>query len=295
MQLQAREVPRIDLRHRAVGAGGEVHTSHDRHDLRLVAEIHGHEQRARDGLAVELDLPVVGAAARADFGGAELLPERGKLADLELRTGERCGPLSAAARSGAARSAARQGEPLVDVELAYGAVHGNAAVGPKLRQRAAEPKRRTFELELVFRTAGLRIEVERKPARDTEIALHLEAAVRRKRELDLEIGRLARRLLERRRQAQRDAGQVRVHRDVRLAAVLELGRRNQERAFPTRLAGDVLRERQIERGGDGVDRDLAVERYACAIARQLRRVDARGDGAVEENRADVLAAQRAAL
>ena len=101
VQLQARQLARIEIAHaagaRAV-AGVQVQAPHDRDDLRVGAQVDRHEQRARDRVAVELELPIVGAPPRADARAAELLAERRELGHVEIGARERAAPIATAAR-----------------------------------------------------------------------------------------------------------------------------------------------------------------------------------------------------
>ena len=168
-------------------------------------EVDRHEQRAGDRVAVELELPIVGAPPRADARAAEPLPEHREFGDVEIGARERAAPVAARVAGVGAR--ARHREPLVDAQLRQAAVQRDAALGAKLRELAAELERRAAERERLARSRR-RIEIGREAARRAEVAVDGQRA-RGEREVELEVRRLAGRLCERLGEPQRDAGQVR--------------------------------------------------------------------------------------
>ncbi len=181
-------------------------------------EIERHEQRARDRVAVEIELPVVGAAARAEARAAELLAEHRELGDIEFGTGEHAAPVGAGARVGSVSAvAARQREPIVDLEQRQAAVQRHAAVGAKLGQRAAELQRRAAELERrAYRRAWRRSRARTGASRRDSRSIARPPS--RERHVELEVRRLARRLRERLGKAQRDTGKIRRDGDLARAS-----------------------------------------------------------------------------
>ena len=264
MQLQAGQLARIELAHRRRVARGQVQPAHDGYDLRLARKILGHENRAGDGPAVDLDLPILGAPAHTDLAVAELLPEHREIGDVE--------------RGARETSFIAIGRP-EERDSASHSSSGNTGRLPSTvtplaaRNSGSMPPKRSAARRNAKRPSAwvARLELHREAPRRAEVTFRVETAVRGEHEIELQIRGLGRRFRKRLWQPQRDAREIRADRDPRGRRLIRAVRRDQQAALPARLSRQEVAQRQIERARHGVDRHFAFEIEARAIPLLLGR------------------------
>ena len=137
-------------------------------------EIDRHEQRARDRVAVELELPVVGAPPRADARAAEPLPEHRELRDVEVGACEHAAPVAAAlpARAGAVpeRDNASQSSTDRSGRLPFSVTPRSARNSASAPPNSSAARRNCERPRLAERG----VEIEREAARRAQVAVHRE-------------------------------------------------------------------------------------------------------------------------